>query len=238
MLARELLTTELTETQEATRQQILASLQAAALDWIPQATGPDPNQELFAPLLQGVLFWTAGMVGLVGTFEAWELDGPSLDDVATSFRESLPFALQVVRKANGLPSEPWGRRRPTVVSDPDPLEDPEDLEADQMPNMTAEGWTEEALLEILGSDVLLKSCFDPYTYLVQLRTGLILYYDFATYTGGDWLHLDAARLTPDGEPWERGLDVRLSDIVLAIDDPSTGPTLRQGQEPPDAQTHA
>jgi hypothetical protein len=117
MLAHEMLTADLTEAQQAVRQTLLEALQAATMQWIEPTRQAAVPPDVFAPLLQAVLEWAGAMVGLIGAFEAWEPEGPSVEAVARYFKHSLPTLMRAVRTANGLPPEPWGRSRPAPEED-------------------------------------------------------------------------------------------------------------------------
>lgn len=90
-----------------------------------------------------------------------------------------------------------------------------------------EAMNEEAmLLEILtGSPALAKACLDYFDYALKLRTGEVIYFWSAKVLNKEWVHLE---LKPEGEqpeenriayPGDRGVDVRLSDIVWVMDAP-------------------
>jgi hypothetical protein len=78
-------------------------------------------------------------------------------------------------------------------------------------------------LLIAGSGVLIKSIHDNFDYALKLRTGEVIRYTEASIISNDWLHLEGARLDgglEDKNPhFERGIDVRISDIVWAKDAP-------------------
>ena len=78
-------------------------------------------------------------------------------------------------------------------------------------------------LLIVGSGALAKSLHDPFDYALKLRTGEVIRYDDASLISKDWLHLRGARLDggwKDENPrFDRGIDVRISDIVWAKDAP-------------------
>ena len=83
------------------------------------------------------------------------------------------------------------------------------------------------MIELLtGSKALAKACVDdPVDYAMKLRTGEVIAFSGAQVLNREWVHL---RLKPmDQQPKEnqiaypadRGVDVRLSDIVWVMDAP-------------------
>jgi hypothetical protein len=76
-------------------------------------------------------------------------------------------------------------------------------------------------------DALIKACFDPFTYVLQIRSGQIIAFESASING-DWVHLtrpghtsfDFARPYDLKFPCPRGIDVRLSEIVWVADAPN------------------
>jgi len=84
---------------------------------------------------------------------------------------------------------------------------------------------ENAALEaLLGGGALAKACCDPFDYALKLRTGEVVRFKFATIINADWIHLE---LEAEDQPTDnripfkadRGMDVRLSDIVWVMDAP-------------------
>lgn len=81
----------------------------------------------------------------------------------------------------------------------------------------------------LGSHALAKACFDEFDYALRLRTGEVIRFSFATYLGNGWIHLSVEGCEQtDHYPLafsklsrgvDRGVDVRLSDIVWVMDAP-------------------
>jgi hypothetical protein len=74
------------------------------------------------------------------------------------------------------------------------------------------------------SRALLKSCSDYFDYALKLRTGEVIRFRSATLLNKEWIHLeieDAERNTEFALPYkaDRGIDVRLSDIVWVMDAP-------------------
>lgn len=82
-------------------------------------------------------------------------------------------------------------------------------------------------------DSLMKACGDDFDYAMGLRDGTIFRFESAEICG-DWVHLDAimefalpnrpeaVHTTPElPAQWnfERGVDVRISDIVWCVDAP-------------------
>lgn len=72
------------------------------------------------------------------------------------------------------------------------------------------------------SPVLNKALIDHFSYAVKLRTGEVLTFSEASYGGGEWIHLqepDTHVVGGISVNTARGVDVRLSDIVWAVDAP-------------------
>lgn len=77
-----------------------------------------------------------------------------------------------------------------------------------------------------GSVFLAKATEDCWRYLVQLRNGTIIKFEFAELRG-DFIHLNHAEIVEiigpgfeqakDGFYFGRGVEVRVSDIVLVAD---------------------
>jgi hypothetical protein len=73
---------------------------------------------------------------------------------------------------------------------------------------------------------LLKASFDPFDYALRLRTGEVIYFQECSFRG-DWVCLTVHKcpyqaahdMSTLRHPFERGLDVRLSDIVWCADAP-------------------
>ncbi len=71
------------------------------------------------------------------------------------------------------------------------------------------------------SGTLQKACDDPYMYAMKLRTGdVIEFTSAAILSGGIWIHLDGVEKN-ENQPFlaDRGIDVRISDIVWVMDAP-------------------
>ncbi len=75
---------------------------------------------------------------------------------------------------------------------------------------------------------LMKALDDPFTYALQHRTLGLIEFFAASIGGGGWIHLDGDNLTIHGYkrwesnalhglPFERGIDIRLSDIIWVCD---------------------
>jgi hypothetical protein len=81
------------------------------------------------------------------------------------------------------------------------------------------------LIKKTGSEVLAKSCWDPFDYLLKLKTGEIINYSEARLINDDWIHLDfhdyqvEQRNNEIPSRCNRGIDVKLSEIVWVIDAP-------------------
>lgn len=86
---------------------------------------------------------------------------------------------------------------------------------------------EGRLIEVLtGSAALAKACQDnPFDYAMKLRTGEVIAFSGAKVLNREWVHLDVKPMDDQPEenriayPAERGVDVRLSDIVWVMDAP-------------------
>jgi hypothetical protein len=83
--------------------------------------------------------------------------------------------------------------------------------------------SEELLKAILGTAVLAKACQDEFSYAMKLRTGEVILFSGATVLNREWVNLNIGHPTvrEDGLPFtsERGIDVRLADIVWVMDNP-------------------
>lgn len=73
---------------------------------------------------------------------------------------------------------------------------------------------------------LAKACCDPFDYALQLRDGTILHFTSA-YAHGAWVNIQFGGFTDHIPPpemggfsFERGVDVRVSDIVWCADAPN------------------
>lgn len=83
------------------------------------------------------------------------------------------------------------------------------------------------LVETLtGSAALAKACYDnPFDYAMKLRTGEVIAFSGAKVLNPEWVHLDVKPMYDQPEenriayPAERGMDVRISDIVWVMDAP-------------------
>lgn len=80
---------------------------------------------------------------------------------------------------------------------------------------------------LLGSRALSKACMDdPFDYALKLRTGEVIAFSGASVLNAEWVHLSVKHRSeqPDENglpyPAERGMDVRLSDIVWVMDAPN------------------
>lgn len=83
------------------------------------------------------------------------------------------------------------------------------------------------LESILGSEALAKACTDKsFDYALRLRTGEVVRFVGATLLNREWINIE---LPPDGQ-WDtpnpfpfdadRGIDIRISDIVWVMDAPN------------------
>lgn len=71
---------------------------------------------------------------------------------------------------------------------------------------------------ILGSEALIKATQDCFDYALKLRTGDIISFSEAKIIAPEWVHLSGC----SGLPFmaDRGVDVRISDIVWVMDAPN------------------
>ena len=73
-------------------------------------------------------------------------------------------------------------------------------------------------------DALLKAAVDPFDYAMQLRTGDVIRFEHVEIRGA-WVHLqgvkewDHAAVEYPVYTFERGLDIRIADIVWVCDAP-------------------
>jgi len=79
---------------------------------------------------------------------------------------------------------------------------------------------------IVGSSALTKACMDtPFDYALRLRTGEVIAFQAAEVINSEWIHLTLKEMEDQPEenqiayPADRGVDVRLSDIVWVMDAP-------------------
>lgn len=86
---------------------------------------------------------------------------------------------------------------------------------------------EEFNKSFLGSGVLAKSILDAFDYRIKLKTGDVIRYEQANIIGEDWIHLVNAYIETEttssiAGKLPRGIDVRISEIVFAVDAPFGG----------------
>jgi hypothetical protein len=79
---------------------------------------------------------------------------------------------------------------------------------------------------LLGSKALAKACVDnPFNYALKLRTGEVIAFCGAEIISPGWVRLEVFPMEcqPDGHalpyPADRGVDVRVADIVWVMDAP-------------------
>lgn len=72
--------------------------------------------------------------------------------------------------------------------------------------------TEEELVYLGYPPALAKACFDFFSYRVCLRTGAEIDFESATPLVGGWVRLNC-------EKYDRGIEVRVSDILWVVDAP-------------------
>lgn len=82
------------------------------------------------------------------------------------------------------------------------------------------------LESILGSEDLAKACLDDeFDYALKLRTGEVVRFVGARLLNENWIHIrldtDKKWDTPNPFPFkaDRGVDIRISDIVWVMDAP-------------------
>ena len=82
------------------------------------------------------------------------------------------------------------------------------------------------MVEVLvGSAALAKACFDEFDYAMKLSTGEVIDFSSAKVLNKEWVHLvikpmkDQPKVNRIVYPAERGMDVRLADIVWVMDAP-------------------
>jgi len=75
--------------------------------------------------------------------------------------------------------------------------------------------------QLLGSRVLAKACLDnPYQYILKLRSGEVIGFSGAEIIDRDWIHIKIDETHVENPlPYsaQRGVDVRISEIVWAVD---------------------
>lgn len=83
----------------------------------------------------------------------------------------------------------------------------------------------ELIKMLTGSEALAKACQDPFDYAMKLRTGEVINFEFARVLNKEWVHLGIKPMDEQPEtgriayPADRGVDVRVSDIVWVMDAP-------------------
>jgi hypothetical protein len=85
---------------------------------------------------------------------------------------------------------------------------------------------EKMIRMVVGSNALAKACTDcSFDYAVRLRTGDIIRFVGAEIINSEWIHLDLGNCLNQptsnrlAYPAERGIDVRIADIVWVMDAP-------------------
>ena len=82
----------------------------------------------------------------------------------------------------------------------------------------------EMINKLIGSEALTKACFDPFDYALKLRTGEVIRFHEARVINAEWIHI---KVMPEDQtvekriPYiaERGMDIRIADIVWVMDAP-------------------
>jgi len=93
--------------------------------------------------------------------------------------------------------------------------------ANQLSKLLQPGWLDG----LTGSAALSKACDDPFVYAMKLRTGEVLKFECAKMLNREWVHVTLHSVVNQPEenriayPADRGVDVRLSDIVWVMDAP-------------------
>jgi hypothetical protein len=84
----------------------------------------------------------------------------------------------------------------------------------------------DLMLMLVGSHALAKACQDDhFDYALKLRTGEVIRFTGATMISPGWIHLEARPLYGSSKnnglpfPADRGVDVRIADIVWVMDAP-------------------
>ena len=84
---------------------------------------------------------------------------------------------------------------------------------------------EEMMKKIIGSEALAKACYDnPFDYALKLRTGEVIRFYEARVINPEWIHIEfipSDQLPEKRIPYlgERGIDIRIADIVWVMDAP-------------------
>ena len=65
---------------------------------------------------------------------------------------------------------------------------------------------------------LVKACADSFDYALRLRNGDVFHFGEAKVYG-EFVHLDSIKELVDGHSMDRGIDVRLSEIMWCADAP-------------------
>jgi len=83
--------------------------------------------------------------------------------------------------------------------------------------------TDESTSWMVGlPEAQLKAMMDVFQYALMLRDGTIIEFECAQYPSDDgWVHLDGPKIVNRGynASLERGIDLRISDIVWVADAP-------------------
>lgn len=80
-------------------------------------------------------------------------------------------------------------------------------------------------LAIVGSPALAKACYDEFDYALRLRTGEVIRFYSAEIISQAWIHISGVVIADVPAsislPYraDRGVDVRISDIVWVMDAP-------------------
>lgn len=84
---------------------------------------------------------------------------------------------------------------------------------------------DEMIEKIIGSEALVKACYDnPFDYALKLRTGEVIRFYEARVINHEWIHIEFDLKEQPYEkriPYrgERGIDIRIADIVWVMDAP-------------------
>lgn len=108
------------------------------------------------------------------------------------------------------------------------IENPEDINTELSFSEKMELERKTKILEsILGSEALAKACYDDsFDYALKLRTGEVVRFIGAKLLNREWINIELPQdkrwNTPNPFPFsaDRGVDIRISDIVWVMDAPN------------------
>ncbi len=85
---------------------------------------------------------------------------------------------------------------------------------------------ERRIQAVTGSAALAKACQDEFDYALRLRTGEVIYFSSAEVIGSGWVNIilkpmdEQPKQNRVAYPADRGMDIRISDIVWVMDAPN------------------